>query len=205
VIESDNGYNGYELALKLVPDMIIVDIRMPGMDGFEFMEKVKKSRKLQKIPVIAYSASVLKSQKEKIMKSGFTGFMLKPLQIAELYIELMNHLSYKKLEVTEADIEESDKGIIQDSEIKDLQELTVILSSEMTAIWETFSKRQPRRELKVFANKLTELGDKHNAVQLTGYGKKLVTAIDGFDIESMLVLLKKFPVIIKDLGNSHKT
>jgi PAS domain S-box-containing protein len=205
VTESDNGYAGFELALKLVPDMIIVDIRMPGMDGFEFLEKVRKSRKLKNIPVIAYSASVLKSQKEKIMKSDFDGFLMKPVQITELYIELLNHLSYKKLVVAEVDVEESGMEGFQDSEIKDLQKLTVILNNDMTAIWETFSKRQPRQEVKVFAGKLMELGDKHNAIQLTDYGKNLITAIDGFNIESMLVLLKKFPTIISVFGNSHKT
>jgi CheY-like chemotaxis protein len=205
VTESDSGHNGYELAQKIVPDVIIVDIRMPGMDGFEFLEKVKRSRKLKHIPVIAYSASVLKAQKERIMKSDFTGFIMKPVQIAELYIELMNNLPHKKIEAAGHDIEEESRQEYQVAEIQDYEQLISSLKTEMTPKWETFSKRQPRQEIKEFAVKLIELGNTHNAGPLSEYGNKLIAAIDGFNIESMLVLLKKFPAIVKTLGSNKQT
>ena len=204
VIESDNGQNGYELALKLVPNIIIVDIRMPGMDGFEFLDKIKANNKLKHIPVIAYSASVLKTKKMKIAQSDFTGFIMKPVQLAELYLELMNNLTYNIIEDVKININDIDKEETPLAEIKDYEQLIGSLKQEMTTTWETFSKRQPRNEVKQFANDLIELGDKHNTRQLADFGDKLIAASDNFNIEVMLTLLKKFPVLVNSLGNNDK-
>ncbi len=205
VIEAENGQQGLEIARKVVPDLIIVDIRMPGMDGFEFMEKVKRSRKLNHIPVIAYSASVFKSQKEKILQSDFSGFIMKPVQIAELYIELMNYLHHEKKEESKAAPEESAAGATPQIPIKEPVKLLDTLKTEMTPVWEGFSKRQPRSEIKKFAEDLKSLGDRHNATQLSTYGHKLLTAIDGFNIEAMLILLQKFTTIVGNLEKDEQT
>jgi len=53
IVEANDGIAGYSLAKKIVPDLIISDIRMPKMDGFEFLKKVKADKKLKHIPVIA--------------------------------------------------------------------------------------------------------------------------------------------------------
>ncbi len=196
---ADSGQNGYNLALKLVPDIIIVDIRMPGMDGFEFLKKIKAARKLRHIPVIAYSASVLKSEKEKIFQSKFTGFLMKPVQLAELYIELMNNLSYTITEEEKPETDDPGKDESPDVEIKNYEKLMSSLTQEMTATWETFSKRQPRNEVRQFATKLQELGKEHNTEELADYGMKLTSASDNLEIETMLQLLRRFPLLVDSL------
>ncbi len=65
------------------------------MSGFEFLSAIKSNRKMKHIPVIAYSASVMKEQKEKIHKSEFAGLLIKPVSITDLYLELINILPYK--------------------------------------------------------------------------------------------------------------
>ena len=65
VIDADEGFKALELAKTVIPQLIISDIRMPNMDGFELLNRLKSDEKLKNIPVLAYSASVLKDQKEK--------------------------------------------------------------------------------------------------------------------------------------------
>jgi len=67
------------------------------MDGFELLEKLKGDVNLKQIPVIAYSASVLRAQKERIHNSEFAGLLIKPVNITQLYLALMNILPYKEL------------------------------------------------------------------------------------------------------------
>ena len=103
IVEAEDGIAAYKLAKEIVPDLIIADIRMPKMDGFQLLNKIKTDKKLKHIPVIAYSASVLKSQKERIHKSEFVGLLIKPVKVTELYLALMNILQYKSTRKAEHD------------------------------------------------------------------------------------------------------
>jgi CheY-like chemotaxis protein len=64
IAEAEDGQIAYLLAKKIIPDLIIADIRMPKLNGFELLDKLKQDKKLKHIPVIAYSASVMRDQKE---------------------------------------------------------------------------------------------------------------------------------------------
>ena len=118
VLEAEEGFKALELAIKVVPDLIISDIRMPNMDGFELLIKLKTNKKLKNIPVLAYSASVLKDQKERIHQSRFDGLLTKPVNITELYLELMNHLPYKEVKK---------KNLLKVSEKRALTRLSISL------------------------------------------------------------------------------
>ena len=66
IVEAEDGQHAFLLAKKIVPDLIITDIRMPVLDGFELLNKLKSNDGLKHIPVIAYSASVMKAQRDRI-------------------------------------------------------------------------------------------------------------------------------------------
>ena len=100
VIEADDGQKAFNLAKKIGPDLVITDIRMPVLDGFSLLEKLKNDDVLKRIPVIAYSASVMKAQRDRIRESEFSGLLIKPVKVTELFIELMNNLPYKSLKAT---------------------------------------------------------------------------------------------------------
>jgi len=205
VFEAENGEQAYNLAREIIPDIIIVDIRMPVMDGFEFLKLIKNDKKLKHIPVIAYSASVMKSQKEKISHSDFTGFLIKPVQITELYIELMNNLSYQTIKTDrspETGLPEKD---LSTSAIENLSTIIEILETELKDKWETFSKKQPLNEVKEFGKKIIALGENNSAKIITDYGKNLVNATEAFDINTILHLLKRYPKLIKKIKGYIKS
>jgi len=200
IVEAEDGVAAYKLAKEIVPDLIIADIRMPKMDGFQLLNKIKSNKKLKHIPVIAYSASVLRAQKERIHKSEFVGLLIKPVKVTELYLALMNILQYKSTRKAEHDKPLSEVDSI--GEITGLPGLIQSLETGFYATWKTFNVRQPIGEIRDFGKNLIQLGLDHNSSIITGYGKDLISAADSFNIEAILKLIGKYTGIIESLKNS---
>lgn len=88
--------NGYEIteartgteALKAFantrPDMVLMDIQLPEMDGVTAMRVIKSDEKNKDIPVIALTASAMKGEEEKILNAGFDGYIAKPIDTKKL-------------------------------------------------------------------------------------------------------------------------
>jgi len=199
IVEAEDGMEAFSLAKRIVPDLIITDIRMPILDGFDLLKKLKSNKRLKHIPVIAYSASVMKAQRDRIRKSEFTGLLIKPVQVTELYIELMNNLPYKSIRAPESG--QSLSEINPDEEISDLPGLINSLDTRFKDIWMTFGIRQPIDEILDFGNQLVRSGKDHNSSVVIRYGEELVSAADNFNIEAILNLLRKFPDTIGLLKN----
>jgi PAS domain S-box-containing protein len=199
-VEAENGEVALNLAKEIIPDLIIADIRMPVMDGFELLKRLKKNKKLKRIPVIAYSASVMKSQKERIMQSDFAGLLVKPVHTTDLFLELMNNLPHQILQ-EEKPVESIEEEILPD-EIENLPELLDELETNLYQVWESFSKRQPVNEVREFGEKISALGEKHHVALLKQYGKDLVDATEDFNIKETLNLLRKYPKLIEKLKNN---
>ncbi len=88
------GYNVLEAAngnecLRLIRStcnlsMILLDLRLPGRDGWEVMDEMKKDSKLSKIPVVVFSASAAEWQRKKALSKGAVGYLVKPLDVTSL-------------------------------------------------------------------------------------------------------------------------
>ncbi len=202
IFEAEDGFTALSLAKQVMPNLVIADIRMPNMDGFQLLNKIKSDKKLKNIPVIAYSASVLKAQKDRIYNSEFKGLLIKPVRVTELYLELMNILPYKSVQEVSPEI----PGVAVDliAEIADLPGLINSLETEFYIKWQAFTVRQPIREIRDFGIDLEQLGKEHNSGVITGYGKELIRAADSFNIEAILKLIGKYRGIIENLKGSKK-
>ena len=75
---------GIEIARKEQPDIIILDINLPGMDGYEALKKLQELDETKNIPVLALSAAATKSDIEKGMNVGFLRYLTKPIQVVEV-------------------------------------------------------------------------------------------------------------------------
>ncbi len=94
VIEAEDGQNGVLFAMEYQPDLIIMDLRMPVMDGYEATKELKQNPSTKNIPVIALTASVL-GENSKIDTQCFDGLLYKPVQISKLFSELSRYLKYR--------------------------------------------------------------------------------------------------------------
>ena len=80
-----NGADGLRLASELKPDVILLDIRMPGIDGYEVATTIRKQPGLKKTRIVAVTASAMVGDRERIAKAGFDGYIQKPID-AEMFI-----------------------------------------------------------------------------------------------------------------------
>ena len=85
---------GLEAAAKEKPDLILMDINLPGMNGIEACNIFKSHTSTQDIPIIAISADVVRYKKEKVIKADFAEFVAKPFDVRE-FIELLNQILSK--------------------------------------------------------------------------------------------------------------
>jgi CheY-like chemotaxis protein len=84
IFEAENGVEGLSAASSIKPDLIILDITMPVMNGIEMLEKLRKIDEFQKIPVIMLTAESGKDNVMRIIKMGVKDYMVKPFKPAQL-------------------------------------------------------------------------------------------------------------------------
>lgn len=94
-LEASDGVEGLKLALENKPDVILLDLAMPNMDGFELMVKLQANPQTSSIPIIVSSASVFDADRQRSLEAGAKTFLPKPLQVEELTKTLGNLLNLK--------------------------------------------------------------------------------------------------------------
>ncbi|MEM1395712.1 MAG: response regulator, partial [Cyanobacteria bacterium P01_H01_bin.150] len=92
-LEATDGVEGLKLAIENNPDVILLDLAMPNMDGFELMVKLQSNPQTSSIPIIVSSASVFDEDRQRSLEAGAKSFLPKPLQIEELTKTLGNLLN----------------------------------------------------------------------------------------------------------------
>jgi CheY-like chemotaxis protein/nitrogen-specific signal transduction histidine kinase len=93
VIEASDGREGVEMARKHKPDLILMDIALPGMDGIEAFKAIRNDARLQHVPVIALTASAMVTDRETILAHGFDAYIPKPID-DRLFFKSINEALY---------------------------------------------------------------------------------------------------------------
>jgi signal transduction histidine kinase/FixJ family two-component response regulator len=92
VIDAENGQEGLEQAQRYKPDLIITDLAMPVMDGFEMTKQLRQSPTLADIIILASSASILNFYQQQSKEVGCNDFLSKPIHTEDLFAQLQQHL-----------------------------------------------------------------------------------------------------------------
>ena len=93
VIEAKNGLEALDCARRDLPDLIILDLHMPGLDGFGVIEQLRREQPFASTPIVALTASAMMGDKERAMSLGFTGYITKPIRLALLRSEVKRLLA----------------------------------------------------------------------------------------------------------------
>lgn len=92
VIEAVNGQEGLEIAERERPELILMDLSLPVIDGWEATRRLKANDELKSIPIIALTAHAMVGDEEKAKDAGCDDYLVKPLDEDELYAKVAKYL-----------------------------------------------------------------------------------------------------------------
>jgi two-component system cell cycle response regulator DivK len=93
LIRAEDGTSALELLTKETPDLILLDINIPGIHGLDLARHLKSNERLARIPLIATTANVLLGDKERCLEAGCDAYLPKPLDIRELRQVMSTYLT----------------------------------------------------------------------------------------------------------------
>ena len=82
--EAASGEEGIAVALECLPDVILIDIRLPDIDGIEVARRLKADELTMSIPIVALTSLAMTGDRERFLSSGFDGYLEKPISVREL-------------------------------------------------------------------------------------------------------------------------
>jgi PAS domain S-box-containing protein len=128
VFEAEGGEEGVSIAVRVRPDLILMDLCMPGMDGFAAEQALRSISGFQEIPILALSASVGNDTRVMAEKEGFDGFIRKPVVWSELLRYIDQYLSPSWIFQEKGSDEETEGGVTPPSDeiLRELSDLVGI-------------------------------------------------------------------------------
>jgi two-component system cell cycle response regulator DivK len=82
-LEASTGERAVELVFEHRPDLVLMDIQLPGIDGVEALDRLRADERFSSVPVLALTAQAMEGDRERFLAAGFDGYLSKPVNIAE--------------------------------------------------------------------------------------------------------------------------
>jgi CheY-like chemotaxis protein len=189
VIEANNGQEGLNLALKYKPNLVVADLVMPVMDGFEMIRKLRELSEFSEIPIIACSASVFEAEQSQSLAVGANDFLPKPISAESLLAMLQSRLELEWIYETEHDetpivteASDSTKTISTKIVPPDADLLTQLYAQakkgDLDAIAEEVNKLERQQEIyKPFAQEVRRLAESFQVKQLQAFIQQFINPI----------------------------
>jgi two-component system, cell cycle response regulator DivK len=92
IFQARNGETGIALAMQILPDLILLDIQLPGMDGYTVAKELQKNPSLTNIPIIAVTSYAMAGDRERILEAGCAGYIEKPINPDTFHAEISQYL-----------------------------------------------------------------------------------------------------------------
>jgi signal transduction histidine kinase/DNA-binding NarL/FixJ family response regulator len=176
VLEASDGKEGLA-RLAEQPDLVITDLAMPVMDGFEMLQQLRQNPTFQNLPVIVSSASVFDIDQEKSIAAGCTAFLSKPLQADELFGQLQEQLKLEWIyasAIATPEAESETEAEVVPPPVEALQEYR-----EMLASGDLFGFQEEVRKLAVAQP------------EYAAFAKTVIQLAEGFEVKKLTALIQR--------------
>lgn len=201
VLKAERGEIVVEILNENDIGLILMDIRMPGMNGFETAKVIKEMPEFNNIPIIAYTASLLSDDLIKNNKY-FDDCLYKPVSKNELYKILIKYIPYNSKSVV--DYTQTNYKIQIDTipveVIKRLPELNLLLAEKFIPLWQDIENQLVIYKIEDFVNQLDYATNDFGLLLLSDYIKDLKNYLDFFDLDNIKEKIKFFPEIVNQIS-----
>jgi CheY-like chemotaxis protein/anti-sigma regulatory factor (Ser/Thr protein kinase) len=205
-ITAENGEIALEIIKHTSPSLILMDLRMPGMNGFEVSKKIKEMPGKEKIPIIAFTASVFSAN--KITESSyFDDLLLKPVRRQELINGLAKFIKHKTIPSPQKSKQRKNKTETEEipaSVRQNLPEIIEILNNTFRPKWENIKDTLVLFNIESFAKELKDMALTYHFEMLAQYAQKLAEYLEMVDLEAIKETLEIFPGIVARLEMIQK-
>lgn len=201
VIEAENGSDAVNLAKLHKPNLILMDLKMPEMDGYTAAEIIRNTENLSNTYIVALTATLVRDGYNELANRGFDGYLPKPVTKEALYNELHKFIGS---ESESSDLDANKKFIdYLDISISDYEGMSDELKNGFISIiqerlipqWNRIVQVMIIDDIKIFANTLIALGEEVNSKLLVVYGRNLYLQASNFDFENLPKTLNMFEKI----------
>ncbi|MBE9491461.1 MAG: PAS domain S-box protein, partial [Bacteroidetes bacterium] len=198
IIEAHDGQVAITMAEKHKPELILMDILMPRMDGFEATRLIRNKNELTGIPIIALTALAMKEDVERIEKAGFDAYLLKPFHISDLFEKVNKIFKSGHQKEDTQNVEETGelKPEIVGYDIQKAEYALEKLTEDYMAIWHEISKNKEFQQIQNFAFQIHQLGEETELDFVKDFGMRLENFAKEFDVENIDICLESYPNLI---------
>ncbi len=196
VMTANNGHEALLLSIELIPDLILMDIRMPVISGFEAVELLKNRPETRQVPVIALSASPTREEKEAALSEGFDGYLAKPIHLDTLLSVLSQYLTYKTLTAAPGAVAgPCDRLPIGKADQPDV--LCRHLRNDILPLFDNLKNAFIASDFKKLGENLAKTGEEFNIKEISDLGSHMLDLLNAFDIKKMQDCLQRYAKIIE--------
>lgn len=196
ICAAKNGQEACELAKKHRPDLILLDIKMPVLDGFGVIKLLRSWPETAQVPVIALTAMTLIEEQKRIMNEGFDAFLHKPVKREELLQQLSQFLASTE----QALAPKSER--LHPLSASERQDLAAVLQSEFMPRWQKIQDSVVLDELESFSQDLQRCLQNCDLKILQSWNQTLGKQIQNFQLAEASETLSKFPELVAQVSDS---
>jgi two-component system, NarL family, sensor histidine kinase EvgS len=193
LLRAKNGKEALELAAQHQPHLILMDIKMPVMDGITALEHLQTDPELQNIPVIAVTAFSLHEEETDIRKHGFHGYLRKPIERDQLRECLQSFLAYRTSDAPLNNLNQVARPSQSILAFEAKHALLQVLQSDIWPAWLAIKDSWVVDELEGFVGLLQNVAQNYPFEPLFIFSEKLRLELNGFELDLAQATLQNFP------------
>ena len=197
-IEASNGKEALQLAQEHHPDLILMDLKMPQMTGYEATARLREMAETADIPIIALTASGMVHEEKEAKDYGFDGYLRKPVLKRDLLKEMAPFLAHE----AELRARATPPKAARKSKVLDLSEIHA-LRSELEVLsgrWDALKDSLELEEIERFAEALVTLGKSFKQYTIIDLGDRILEASQQFAMDKVSAYLGTFPQLLSQLN-----
>ncbi|OFX27402.1 MAG: hypothetical protein A2033_06630 [Bacteroidetes bacterium GWA2_31_9] len=206
MIEATNGLEAVDSAIKNPPDIILMDLSMPEMDGYKAAKLIKNNESTKNVPIVLITAFNLSNQMDDVQLSIFDDILNKPFNMIDFFRILKKYLKYTE---NETSIKTNENEDFSDNFLNYINSKTInpellnILENEILPDYNKTINNQMIDQIELLGKRLIEIGETYNFNYISNLGNDICFYANNFEIEKLSETLKNIPEFINKIKSKE--